>query len=186
VPELQSPDPGRKLQERYGLIGSTPAPFLSPELVPVVIIDNLADIIPGEAWAISSINVSNVALETSISALTNPLGSGVIFTKIRLSIANPEGTTVFRVSQGAAAVTPTNSQWTDRRRAGAPVAAVTSGTALVPALSNVVITGDLRTQEFLTINLENHVLSPGTALHVSLTTISRTLNGFWEWAEVLS
>lgn len=41
MPEIQTPDPARKLQDRYDLAQPS-TPFLSPELVPVVIVDNLA------------------------------------------------------------------------------------------------------------------------------------------------
>ena len=44
MPEIQSADVGRKLQERYNLIGPPPSPFLAPDVTPVVIVDNLTGI----------------------------------------------------------------------------------------------------------------------------------------------
>ena len=41
MPDIQTNDVGRKLQNRYALIGPPPSPFLSPELVPVTIVDDL-------------------------------------------------------------------------------------------------------------------------------------------------
>lgn len=40
MPEIQTPEPGQKLQRLYSIPGNAPAPTLAPEIVPVVIIDD--------------------------------------------------------------------------------------------------------------------------------------------------
>lgn len=41
MPIIQTPGAQRRLQQAYGLLGEPPAPTLSPEIVPVTVVDNL-------------------------------------------------------------------------------------------------------------------------------------------------
>lgn len=82
--DIQQADVGRKLQLRYSLTGSAPAPFLSPELVPVVMVDDLTqfDVLsltyqrPYEAEIVET---GGVATRAEIDWV-NPEGSGVLAT----------------------------------------------------------------------------------------------------------
>lgn len=90
MPEIQSSDPGRKLQERYDLTGGTPAPFLSPEIVPVVLVDDLtaSDVLDRafEREAFVWNTEGGGVAENSVCMFVNPVESGVLATVQRISV----------------------------------------------------------------------------------------------------
>ena len=86
--DIQSPDPGRKVARRYNIVGPPPVLFLSPELVPVTIIDNLAEESPGVKWGIVGGDRAGVAAQFNQTRLANRLGSGVVLEQITLHVSS--------------------------------------------------------------------------------------------------
>ncbi len=87
--DIQTSDVGRKLQDRYDLTGPPPAPFLSPELVPVVVVDDLTqfsvlDRTFERPYQVSTTVTSGVGTRAQIRLL-NPAGSGVLMSVQRLA-----------------------------------------------------------------------------------------------------
>ena len=182
MPDLQSPNPGLKLARLYNLVGGFFTPFLSPEIVPVVIVDDVSDQDPGKAFAAAGVAVSAVALQTSISTLLNPLNSGVNIIDISLMFATV-ASSQWALARLANDVTPGTEQWQDRRRLGTPVGEHSSGTLLVAGIQDAILQGQILSSTPVHISLANHVLTPGTQLSLVIITINTTLLGGWTWAE---
>jgi len=182
VPEIQSPDPGRKLQEKYNLIGSTPAPFLSPELVPVVLIDDLTEQRPGPLFATAAAEVAGVAARNAQTRLSNPAGSGMIIADISLSYAST-GTGRVEIYTGGPALTSTATPlFEDRRVAGSPAAVVTFGTDLGAVAGNQFFSRLLGNTP-ITVPLPNVVLAAGDLLHLIHVLAAAGMNFTWFWTE---
>lgn len=157
MPEIQSPDPGRKLQERYNLIGTTPAPFLSPELVPVVLVDDLTEEDPGIRFAAVGFQIAAAAGTPNQVALRNPIGSNVIIENILVSIGASNAISWQVFEAGGLLSIAIVPAWADRRIAGRPAGRVTGqsvattatgirlGQGFTPANTSTLI--DLRTQK---------------------------------------
>lgn len=78
---IQVPDLTRKLVTRYGLREKAPAPTLSPEIVPVVLVDDLiaeSDLIRPRIRPCAGFCQVNTAAAQGLVGLRNPSGSGVI------------------------------------------------------------------------------------------------------------
>ncbi len=183
MPEIQSPDPGRKLQRRYNLIGSTPAPFLSPELVPVVLIDDLTEQAPGVLWATAGGQQGPSAGNNSYARLANPLNSGVLLEEISLRATMDtssnwtleDGTSVFL----AFSLTPA---WQDRALPGRPVGRISrDATAYVAA--NQLAQGYHLANRTVEIDFPNMVLPEGQGINFIVQTVSVGLFFWYKWAE---
>lgn len=181
MPDIQSPDPGRKLQDRYNLIGTTPAPFLSPELVPVVLVDDLSEDAPGFLWAIAADTVTGVAALNSQTALTNPSGSGVLIENIAFRFGNEVISVWNLFTAGPALTSAAVEVWQDTRRSGSPAAVVTLGTD-VGAVTGPIARGRNNTDEPVLIDLPNYIMEPGERLHF-LAGVDNDLNFYWTWSE---
>ncbi len=183
MPDLQSPDPGRKLQEKYNLLGTTPAPFLSPELVPVVIIDDLSEQLPGAAFAIAAQDQPNAAGLQAQVALSLPIGAGVVITDIQLQLGQDAVGRLEIYQAGPTLPSAVTELWQDTRRSGAPQGVVTMGNTVGAVAEQVWATTTL-TGGFVDIDLGNYVLS-GTnrRLHVLQIGTNKSLYFTWRWVE---
>jgi len=182
VPDIQSPDPGRKLQDRYNLLGTTPAPFLSPELVPVVLVDDLTQESPGFLWALASDTIVGVGAALSQTRLTNPIGSGVLLENISIVYAlettGDGGIFVSGPALSASAV----ELWQDRRRSGNPTGRVTLGTdagALGQELYRFRSLGNV----MWVAELPEWKIAPGDLIHFAVTAADQDVAFTWKWTE---
>jgi hypothetical protein len=185
MPEIQSPDPARKLQKKYDLIGSSPAPFLSPELVPVVIVDDLSDESPGILFAISAGAFAGAVGVQFQSALVNPTGTGILVTDVRLYITREDATDqpyqVFR--GGPALTTPLVEFWQDFRVVGAPSARVTMDTD-AGAVTEMVATGGMLQDREQMVDLSRFALPDnGSKLHLLMVGTNNPARAYWTWGE---
>ncbi len=182
MPDIQDPGPARKLQRRYRLIGSTPAPFLSPELVPVVLIDDLSDEAPTSLFAIAADSQVNGVGLLSQSALTNPVGSRIIVENVEFQFET-QASTLFGVFQGGPALSSAAVEfWQDQTRLGSPAARVTFGTDVGAVTEEIVRGGTLATTTNV-IPLPNVKLGENDRLHVLLESTDRLLQFWWVWSE---
>lgn len=80
--DIQTQDPGRALEMAYDLVGASPAPLLSPELVGVTIIDDLAQFNAQSARFLKPYmqrrSQAAVAVQHAQMQLQNPPGSDTI------------------------------------------------------------------------------------------------------------
>lgn len=182
MPEIQTPDPGRKLAERYNLLGGSITPFLSPELVPVVILDDLSEEAPGPRFAQAGGTSAGVVARFEGSRLQNSATSGVRMEQFRLSISS-DTTTAFLLGEGgpgfAAGIVP---QWQEQGFAGTPAAVIEIGDAASGATA-VIAAGTLLANVQVTLEMPNVILVPGTQLSLSLVTADVALRLHWQWAE---
>lgn len=183
MPDIQSPDPGRKLQQRYNLIGATAAPFLSPELVPVVIVDDLSQEAPGVRFASAAAQESGAAGVNSQTRLTNPTSSGVLIEQIRLELSTINSDSWFMFQNGPTLSTGITSFFQDRRVSGSPIGEVTHGVD-VGVVTNTVAGGrGSTTRAAIIIGFPNYVLEPGTRLHFFYSALNETMTFWWAWGE---
>ncbi len=136
MPEIQSPEPGRKLQQRYNLVGSTPSPFLSPELVPVVLVDDLSKEEsldePFERQAVQFSTESGAAGFYSEISLTNPTSSGVLLLCDSFSPNATQGFLHIGFFTGPGGVSTTFREWRDNRISGTPICGLTNSQTAAP------------------------------------------------------
>lgn len=189
MPDIQTTDVGRKLQRRYQLLGPPPTPFLSPELVPVVIVDDLTDLDVLEATferpceGMATINAPAVGSD-AINALVNPADSGIVATvewvlievavamhievEIRTTVtANVFGTRGFR----------------DTRVAGTPACAFFQGSEVQTTPTRYFFIHE-PTQRDRQIFLP-WVVAPGSALVLHAGSDNQELRSAWFWTERL-
>ena len=184
MPEIQSPDPARKLQKKYDLIGSSPAPFLSPELVPVVIIDDLSDESPGIEWAVAGGAFAGALGVQFQSALRNRPGSGKLLTDILLYITREDATDqpyqIFL--NGPALASGVSSFWQDLRIPGEPVAIVTIDTT-GGAVTDLLITGGMLQDREQVVDLRRFILPEDSKLHLLMVGTNNPARCYWTWGE---
>lgn len=181
MPDLQVPDVGRKLQARYRLIGTTPSPFLSPELVPVVILDDLTDALPGKAFAQAGDVQGGAVGVTTKCRLSNLAGSGIELTDIQLRFGLSLDSR-WQLMQGPTLSNPVTEIWQDRRRSGNPQAVVTMGLD-VGAVANEFLEGQVLAFTEVIIQLPNVVLAAGDRIDFGTIITNVDLSFGWEWAE---
>lgn len=131
MPDIQVADVGRKLRDRYRLTGPPPAPFLGPELVPVVLVDDLtgldvydrAFLRPAVAWDTQTSGANPGVNDSAVIQFVNPTNSGVLAVLEFGVFGNP-------TSAGEITITgPTSTSnspdkaafWRDSRLDGTPV-----------------------------------------------------------------
>lgn len=183
MPDIQSPDPGQKVARRYNIVGPPPVLFLSPELVPVTIIDDLTKEIPSVAFAIVGGRQTNVVGQLSQVALTSRASTGVLLSDIIFRFDSPEGASDYELTQaGPSLSTGTTELWQDTRRAGNPAGVVTHGTD-VGATASVVARGRVEAATRVEIALPNYVLAETNRLHLLLASANLTLNFSILWSE---
>jgi len=189
MPEIQSSDPGRKLRERYDLVGASPAPFLAPELVPVVIVDDLTefDVLSAEFERPCTVHETQGAPGAGVHAvvmLANPSGSGVlaIGDDVYLSTA-PGGRINWRLFASAPVIAD-HGQFRDSRLPGTPACgsvATTSGVA--PDDDWQIQLADLSIDTAGVIYPLPYVISPGFVLQMKISITNISLSASIRWRE---
>ena len=116
MPEIQNPEITRKIERAYGLVGYPGPGIISPEIVPVTIVDNL--IVEDDVPFFGSVVPATGAATYSIAALYNPSGSNVICTVERVVISRAvNGDTLMSLVNGVSwANTVTTRGVADGRR----------------------------------------------------------------------
>lgn len=182
MPEIQSPDPGRKLQERYNLTGGSPSPFLSPEIVPVTLVDDLTgfDVLeatferPAFIWISHSGTVPNVP----IIRFVNPTDSGVLAIVEKFTVSSSLGSVV-TVQRFATTISGTSGarRWRDSRLSGQPICQFATATDLPAVILDMqfrmVAAANPSLQDFF---LLPEVLSPGFMLDFRSGTANDVLD----------
>ncbi len=184
MPEIQSPDPGRKLQERYNLIGSTPAPFLSPELVPVVLIDDLTEEGPGPRFCSAASALSPAAGKQAATALGLPNGANVLIENISV-VFYTNGAASFEADLAGPTLTGSGatSLFQDRRLAGSPIAIVSDGDD-VGAVSGPIAKGQILGSTVVKVDLPNWKFSDTSQeIFLLISSINISCSYFWTWTE---
>ncbi len=182
MPDIQDPGPGRKLQRRYRLIGTTPAPFLSPELVPVVLIDDLTEETPAIDFAIVGDLQAAVVAERSQTGLRNPAASNMTIEQVELRFV-PASLSNYRLGvTGPALAVLSTPIWQDSGRSGVPVGEVLTDTDAAGA-SGVLCDGSVLANTLVVIPLPNYVIQPGDQIRLSLETLNVTFRFWWTWGE---
>ncbi len=187
MPDLQSSDPGRKLALRYSLVGGGIAPFLSPELVPVVVVDDLTqdDVRALEfqrGCMANEVNAGVVARFPRVG-LQNPTGSGVLAT-LEWVYVGGSGSFQLEVSPFIGDnVIADHGAFRDTRIPGAPVCGMfqadVAGSAELDFLIDIVITGNSPNQIF---NLPI-VFGPGSFVDFRGSVLDTTLTVQAMWKE---
>ncbi len=186
MPDIQSPDPGRKLQERYNLIGTTPAPFLSPELVPVVILDDLSESLPGTAFAFAGDNVAGVAAQFSQTSIENIAGSGILITEIRLYLTGVSAGVITAWQNGPTLGISQLGNWADRRNPGRPSARIGWSASAAPATSEQLVSTNLLANTMLFLDFTSQILQSGDKVHVVSEILNSQINAWWTWGEIIA
>jgi len=189
MPEIQGSDVARKLMLRYGLVGASPSPFLSPELVPVVVVDDLTgfdlqDPTFERPYTVSIQQVGGVGLRARIF-LVNPVGSGVLLTLNTIS-GNANAATMVEVFTGPAQTVATAGFSTDFRLAARGVCGVIGNTTGIAPISPEFFfrlgpaTESPQLNEFLRIPV---VISPGTSLDFNEALVNDVMRLQFRWTE---
>lgn len=181
MPEVQTSTPGVKLARRYGIKGTIIAPSLEPVIVPVVLIDDLSEDLPTVAFACAAENIAAAAGQPQ-TALTNPVGSGVLLEDIRLGISH-ESTAITAVWQSGPALSSAGEEFfEDRDRAGSPHARVTLGTD-VGAVADEIRNVRQLDNTLVVFDLTKQVLGEGDRIHLLAELGNIALSFQWTWSE---
>lgn len=184
MPDIQSPDPGRKVAARYNIIGPPPVLFLSPELVPVTIIDNLATDEPTLFWAIGGGVQAGVVGQQGQTALSLQASARVIVENIELRVAAVGSGSYGLFTGGPALSNAVLEDWQDQTRSGAPEAQVTAGTD-IGAVTGRIVDSFVLANTIAIIPLPNAVLGPGDRLHFLMALLNTEIRFWWTWSERL-
>lgn len=108
MPIIQRPDLVAKIRKKYELTGPDAVSTISPELVPVVILENLAEQDPGDSkkYCAGGGTVA-AAVNVNYVHLYNPVGSGmeIRLRRFRVGVSSSRLITL-RYSNGMAGTTP--------------------------------------------------------------------------------
>lgn len=192
---VQTPAPTKKLQRRYNLIGAElPQVFLSPELLPVAIVDDLTQIEPSDgaferrAVVIRS-QASPGAGNFARVSLTNPEGSGVLVVvdHIWASVGTVPGNITFNLSATAVPVeSPGFYRDTRVGEAGAiqsPVGAENGSNGVLPtafAEAHITVSSGFLASEAIQLDW---VIEPGFILRVHNGSANDGLSVQFAWRE---
>ncbi len=187
MPELQSSDPSRKIRTRYDLVGTSPVPSISGELVPVVVVDDLTgfDVQSAEFERPCMVNEVNAAVVARFPriALMNPADSGVLGILEWLWIT---GSGAMQIEIGILEQTlaiADRGAFRDSRIPGVPACGTFQGDVAGPAerdfLIGIVITGNAPNQIFSL----NMVFGPGFSIDVRGSVNNTTLQVQYMWRE---
>lgn len=191
MPDIQTQDPARKLELAYNMVAPVDAPIVSPELIPVVIEDDISQIDPRSRSFRSAYYAHNttpaVAVNHSVVIFSNPTGSnvdafmqlgrfqtsvGASFAQIRL-VTTSSPALVLGARRDSRAHTPGSCGIGAANRAGA-------GPLLDPFQFEVAL--DMG-QVDVDLNLLGYVVSPGFDLEFAIRSQNQTLEAALQWWE---
>lgn len=186
MPMIQRPDLVAKIRKTYELVGPDPIASISPELVPVVVIDNLVDDDPGDSrlFAAGDIVVTAVAGQASEAHLFNPAASGVDLFLEHMHFVDETGSAFYYISYFAAALAGAGT--TINRNLGAAgepagrvlgaAAAVPIGVSLMKYYSNTA--GDAKRSHD-----QKWRIPPGEGIGFTAVTVNHTIAADFFWHE---
>jgi len=188
---IQVPDIARKLARRFGIDGPAPADTLAPEIVPVVLVEDLTapdeEDSGYERTCIGKQSVGALAANYSYVQLYNPSGSGVLVV-VEAMILSVGGNSAISIRNYDTAATSlgTDLSFRDRRLSGAPAAQVRyvqSGANLGDAVAQAFAVGN---DQYLTPL--DFLLSPGKGLCTRPDTqnVQNITTLFWSERPLLS
>lgn len=186
MPSIQRPDLIRRIRKQYGIRGSDGPTSLSPEIVPISIVDVATDADPTSTYLCTSGFQQTSAAGTRCHLqLVNPSSSDRLVRVISWSVAATGATNVEwgRYDTSVAGLVSNIQSFIDSRVEGSPVAFCRQN-----ATAAAVVTSTVRWS--LTTNIQNELplegvtLEPGTAFVVSqFTNGVLTLRGAVIWTE---
>lgn len=188
MPDVQSPDAGRKLQLRYRLPRPATA-FLSPEIVPVVLVDDLTkldaqDVAFERSYVRRGSQAGNVT-NRAIVELVNPPNSGInVFLKrLLFDVATASSVRISEPADLISAGTLSGAP-TDGRVVGAAASALRLGLTVGTGLGNIFIQVDAGGSfPNMIFDLSGYVVLPGQMIQCTQQILNDTLSaGFW-WTE---
>jgi len=190
VPDIQTPDVARKLQRRYDLTAPAPTPLLGPELVPVVLVDDLSTEIDIDAATFKRPceGMGKVAAPAAgndaIVALVNPTGSGVLAT-VEWILINVDVAMEIEVEYrtGITANQFTTLGFRDPRIPGKPACSIFTGNETATTPTRYMFTHEISNRD-RPIHLP-WVVNAGQALVVHACTDNRPMDVAWSWTERL-
>lgn len=183
MPELQNPDPWLKLSAKYDLVRTASGLFLSPELVPVVIVDDLSEAQPVDRFATAGIQTAAVAAQQTVSNLINPANSNVLATRIKLA-AWSDVTCPWDLFFTAVSGALRTRSWTDPRIPGLPAVAYQQGGVAAPGGLGQLAAGLVIAHTMIPLDLMDFVIPPGQGLFFVTKLQNILLATHWQWSEV--
>lgn len=182
MPDIQTPDPGRKVATRYNIVGPPPVLFLSPELVPVTIIDDLSRDEPTLFWATAAREQAGVVGQQGQTRLTQLGTSRVLIENVELRVACNTSGNYGLFTGGPALANAAVEVWQDQRRSGSPAGVVTTGTN-VGAVTGSLVDGMVLANTVVVLPLPNFILGPGDSLHFLMIVANAEIRFWWTWSE---
>ncbi len=190
MPDIQGSDAARKLQLRYGLLGGSPSPFLSPELVPVVVVDDLTgfDVLDPTFQRPYQAEIQAVGAPAlrAVILVINPANSGVLMTLKRMSGACNVESAVNLLSSSGGTITTAGFSMDSRVAARGACGLAAVQLAGIGAGQMFFELGTAVDSPRLNDHLDfNFVLSPGRSLLITESIINDTMRMNFEWFERL-
>lgn len=192
MPEIQNPDIGRKLQRRLGLTGQSPTPFLSPEIVAVILADDLRGLDIQEVGFLRNCDAWTTTGATALNAgrhsIVNPLGSGVLATVEDVVISTDINMLLeIGMFTAEAANSFLTRRFRDSRISGTPACGFLQET-LTPATTTnrySINSGVQGTKDQVQPFTLGWVLSPGFELKIEAGVNNQPMIISWRWSERL-
>jgi len=187
VPEISTPELSSALRRRFEIVGEGVIDTLSPEIVGVVILDDLATAEPFRR-AIGGTSQSNVAGQYSQIQLRNPVGSGTVLlveqiVMAQTAVAITVYLSVLEQSNFGTVVTPA---WADTRLLGRPTGQL-GRQASAALLSNLVVGSPFMVRRVPGDNAYltgvGITLMPGWAAMLETSAVNEPLIGSFIWSE---
>ena len=170
---------GLEIKER------APAPNLAPEVVPVVLLEDLTRQTPFNQaigrHAFGNTNVSAVVGEFGQSDLVNPVGSGVIAIVTGVTCDTAGTYSVGRLT-GNPAANPAGLGWMDNRNGPVPTIRHNFGADPINVIAQSFyrfLMTETRWHEL------HHVLLPGESVTIQISTANLNFVVTWNWTEYL-
>lgn len=185
MPRIQKADLVGKIRRAYGLRGTEGPETISPEIVPVAIVDELISQGGVRIPAISYAFQNAIAAKYSNSMIFNPADSGRII-RVESCFATPNGATIWYAGFRDSVLT-TNyiGRWRDRTQSGKPVAQVYSDTLSATGVTTLLATGRMASSVHHEFPVDV-VLEPGQGWILELGTVNLALLMTWFWTEEVS
>lgn len=181
---IQAPELARRLQRKFDTDGPGPTHTLAPEIVPVVLVEDLTPALPEDTGfirqCVGTVYQAGVAAEYAHAQLFNPDGSGSILHAEMAVVSIGAADTVNVAFYDTRLGNDGSVYFRDRRLAGSPVGAVTNdsgGAELGTNIAPIESPGD----EAITIPLDI-ILAPGQGLVLNVG-VNNALNASFWWTE---